>query len=110
MLLDLGLPAMTGTEFLRHMRRHEVLRRIPVIVVTGKAKVLSDEAKELAAGVLNKPFNLSELVNWIHRLMTINALPVLSGVACPAAAFFEEGAARGQAWRPLTRDQTTRRP
>jgi CheY-like chemotaxis protein len=66
-LLDLGLPAMTGTEFLRHMQCHDVLRETPVIVVSGHAEALSDEATALAAGVLKKPFDLNDLLNRVHR-------------------------------------------
>jgi CheY-like chemotaxis protein len=79
--LDLGLPAMTGTEFLRYLRSHDVLREIRVIVVTGKAEILSDEAAELAAGVLKKPFDISELLDRVYRATTSDAPQVLSGVA-----------------------------
>lgn len=33
-LLDLNMPIMNGLEFLRHVKQHEHLRRIPVVVLT----------------------------------------------------------------------------
>lgn len=69
-ILDLGLPAMTGTEFLRYMRCQDVLRETPVVVVTGKSEILSHGATELAAGVLRKPFDMSELLDLVHRSTT----------------------------------------
>jgi DNA-binding response OmpR family regulator len=80
-LLDLGLPAITGAEFLRYMHRHAGLRGIPVIVVTGECGSVSDEVTELAASVLNKPFDLSELLDRVHRSTSSGAPQVLSGVA-----------------------------
>jgi CheY-like chemotaxis protein len=80
-LLDLVLPAMTGTQFLRHVHSHNVLRGIPVIVVTGQPEMLSHEAKELAAGVLKKPFDVSDLLDRVHRLTNNNLPPALNSIA-----------------------------
>jgi len=80
-LLDLGLPAVTGMELLRYMRRHEGLRDIPVIVVTCESGSLADQVTELAASVLIKPFDLSELLDRVHRSTTSDAPQLLSGVA-----------------------------
>lgn len=80
-LLDLGLPAMTGTEFLRHMHSQAVLRETPVIVVTGKAETLSGEVTELAASVVKKPFDMNELLDQVYRSMAGDAPLVQSGIA-----------------------------
>ena len=50
-------------------------------MVTGKAEILSDEAAALAAGVLKKPFDISELLDRVYRATTSDAPQVLSGVA-----------------------------
>ena len=48
-LLDISLPEMDGTEVLAWIRKHERLRRVPVIALTAHA-MSGDRDKFLAAG------------------------------------------------------------
>jgi CheY-like chemotaxis protein len=62
-LLDLNMPGMGGKEFLRHMKSHEDLCSIPVVVLT-----TSDSETDVrecyeshAAGYIQKPTSATEL-------------------------------------------------
>lgn len=48
-LLDISLPEMDGTEVLAWMRRHDVLRHVPVIALTAHA-MAGDREKYLSIG------------------------------------------------------------
>jgi len=48
-ILDIWLPGMDGVEVLKRVRRHEHLRRIPVLALTANA-MLGDREKYLSAG------------------------------------------------------------
>jgi CheY-like chemotaxis protein len=48
-LLDLNLPRMDGREVLEHVKGHEVLRRIPVVVMT-TSRAAQDIARSYALG------------------------------------------------------------
>jgi DNA-binding response OmpR family regulator len=67
-VLDLGLPRMTGSEFLRRLRGRASLVTTPVIVVSGQPAELSQEATALADGFLQKPVDLSQLM---HQLRVV---------------------------------------
>jgi two-component system chemotaxis response regulator CheY len=57
-ITDLVMPEMTGLELLGYIRRHETLRRIPVIMLTSQGDE-TDRRKAMALGVndyLVKPF------------------------------------------------------
>jgi CheY-like chemotaxis protein len=55
-LLDLGMPHMTGWQFRDLQKRHAALAQIPVIVMTGSKPLGID-----AAGILEKPFAVEAL-------------------------------------------------
>ena len=70
MLLDLHLPDGSGLELLRELRARTATRAFPVIVLTaeGEERVLQ-EAEDLGAGLLTKPFSPSKLTARIATLL-----------------------------------------
>ncbi len=70
-LLDLDLPSMCGLAVARQIAADPGLRRIPVIILTGRAGP-SVEGDGIAAGaraVVRKPFDLHELEALIRRTL-----------------------------------------
>ena len=65
-LLDVGLPRMGGEEFLEHLRARRLLPRLPVVVISGSADMLSQKIRELADCVLRKPFDVALLLDVAH--------------------------------------------
>jgi CheY-like chemotaxis protein len=62
LLLDLNLPRMDGREVLEHVKGHEVLRRIPVVVMT-TSRAAEDVTRSYALGAnafINKSADLDE--------------------------------------------------
>lgn len=84
-LLDLGLPGVSGSEILVMMREDERLRDVPVVVITAHAHLVEmlPVAPQL---VLIKPVNIEQLSNLILRICptekSMDSLPwdVLTGV------------------------------
>ena len=72
-LLDLGLPRMSGATFLEYLRAHPSLGDTPVIVVSGQAEALAPRVGRLADGVLRKPFDVTELTARVHDATTPQA-------------------------------------
>lgn len=68
-LLDLGLPRMSGSEFLTRLRGNPGLRETPVLVVSAQA--VSEGVAALADGILRKPFDLIELMERIDQAATV---------------------------------------
>nr|QCO92909.1 hypothetical protein [uncultured bacterium]QCO92927.1 hypothetical protein [uncultured bacterium] len=71
-LLDLQMPEMDGFGVLEHMREHENMRKIPVIVVTGKVLTEEDMTRlnRGVATVLEKGlFSLDETVEHINAAL-----------------------------------------
>ena len=72
-LTDINMPQMDGEEFVRRLSEHEVLRLIPVLVIstdrTDKrvAKMLSMGAK----GYLKKPFMPEQLRGALEQLLGV---------------------------------------
>jgi DNA-binding response OmpR family regulator len=66
-LLDLGLPRMSGGEFLTRLRESASLRETPVIIVTAQTEALADSVTSLADGVLRKPVDLTELLERVQN-------------------------------------------
>lgn len=57
-LSDINMPEMGGIELLQEIKKHEVLRHVPVILITTEAsQARMDEAASFgAAGYIKKPF------------------------------------------------------
>ena len=66
-LLDLGLPGMSGAEILGMMRADLRLQNVPVVVITAHAHLI--EALPVAPHlVLIKPVNIQQMTNLIQRI------------------------------------------
>jgi CheY-like chemotaxis protein len=72
-LMDGGLPGLSGWDALREIRADPALARIPTLVVTGDSR--ADAAERAfaagAAGFLLKPFEMDELMRLIRGTLKI---------------------------------------
>ena len=75
-VLDLGLPLVSGGELLRRLRARPKLRKTPVIVVSGHAGRLPDAILEQVAAALRKPIDVTELIERVHE--AVGQQPVLA--------------------------------
>jgi anti-anti-sigma factor len=66
-LLDLGLPVMTGSDFRRQQRQDPALAAIPVVVLSGRAIEAQQAAGLDAAGYIEKPVSMDALLETIRR-------------------------------------------
>jgi CheY-like chemotaxis protein len=69
-LLDLNMPGMGGKEFLRQIKADEVLKQIPVVIVTtsNSERDMVDGYRLQAAGYVHKPSSLDELKQVIGEI------------------------------------------
>lgn len=79
-LLDINMPKMNGIELLREIRKDELLKSIPVIVLTtsDEERDIIDAYKYNIAGYIVKPLSLPKFVNAISVLdlyWTLSELP-----------------------------------
>src|SRR5688500_12603915 len=77
MVLDLGLPDMTGFELMEEMRKDEGLRALPVIVYTGRDLTKKEETqlKRMAKTIIVKDVRsperlLDETALFLHRVQS----------------------------------------
>jgi CheY-like chemotaxis protein len=75
-LVDHGLPDMSGLDVLEQLRTRPASRHIPVIMVSGLAHKLADGVCG-ADRILSKPFDITELVEQVNAV----ACYVRDGVA-----------------------------
>ena len=84
-LLDLGLPGVSGSEILTMMRADERLKGVPVVVITAHAHLIATLPIQPEL-VLIKPVNIEQMSNLIVKICptekTMDSLPwdVLTGV------------------------------
>lgn len=73
-LMDIGLPGMSGLEVLDRMRNDERLCRVPVIFETASA---SEHAQAMrargVAAYVRKPFDLNEVVAFVKKIAPLPA-------------------------------------
>ncbi len=75
-LLDLMLPGMDGWEIYRRMKADEMMKSIPVIIVTAKAEGIDEVLAKQVAKVddyIKKPFSLQELLQSVERVTSRKA-------------------------------------
>jgi CheY-like chemotaxis protein len=68
-LLDLSMPQMDGDEVLAQMQRDEVLRRIPVIIVSSERQRAEECLRGGAKAFLPKPIRAKELLPLVSRVL-----------------------------------------
>jgi len=69
LVLDVGLPGMSGIELYDRVQRDERLRRVPVVFETAVAREHRSEfASRGIKNVIEKPFDLDEVVRCVHKL------------------------------------------
>ena len=64
-LIDLGLPRVSGYDLLSYIRDDAALRTIPRIIITGSDK---DDTRTVADAVFRKPIDHEKLISTIRRL------------------------------------------
>jgi CheY-like chemotaxis protein len=71
-LLDLRMPDMDGVEFIRAVRNHRGLARIPIVLTTAEPEDsdLMRQAKELGvAAIVHKPWKPQELREVVQSIL-----------------------------------------
>jgi len=67
LLLDLVLPELSGADLLHEVRADQHLRDLAVVIVSGNTELLSERQLAMADAVVEKPFDIGELVSTVHR-------------------------------------------
>jgi DNA-binding response OmpR family regulator len=71
-LLDLGLPDLSGAEVLRRLKSHPDTAPIPVIIVSGEpdaAALVRDSGAHAVAAILRKPVTCQELCDVVDAVL-----------------------------------------
>ncbi len=70
--LDLNMPEMNGQQFLLELKKNELLKHIPVIILSTSAhKPTISLMKELGAhDFITKPDDFTELINQLRNVLT----------------------------------------
>jgi CheY-like chemotaxis protein len=64
--LDLALPELAGTDVLASLKRDELTREIPVIVISAFTQILPAGERKKLTYVLGKPFNIDEVLEVVQ--------------------------------------------
>jgi len=70
-LLDIAMPLMTGTEFLREQQRDPLLAAIPVVLITARDN-FDLEAAGCVVAILHKPIDLDTLLATVQQCAALN--------------------------------------
>jgi two-component system, chemotaxis family, chemotaxis protein CheY len=70
-LTDINMPNMTGLELISEMNKDEILKSIPVVMVTteGREKRIQESLEMGASGYIKKPFVPEEIKNILNSIM-----------------------------------------
>jgi PAS domain S-box-containing protein len=72
-VLDLTMPIMDGWTFRREQQAEPNVRDIPVVVISARQSHDVRDAELAPAAVLAKPFDLNELVNTVHDVLSVSS-------------------------------------
>lgn len=70
--LDLKMPGMDGAALLREIKA--IKPNMPVILITGypESEIMARALEQGPFGVMNKPFNESDIIDCVHNFLRIN--------------------------------------
>lgn len=79
LMLDYRLPSMTALDLYYRLRTIPELENVPTIIITADPLNIETRRtfKELNIAVLEKPFDLNELISFIEQAMRPEALTVI---------------------------------
>jgi two-component system, cell cycle response regulator DivK len=74
-LVDIDLPKLNGLSALRRIRKHEKMRSIPAIAITGhtQAKLRASAFSAGCCAYMTKPFKIEEIVELIEEFVSTAA-------------------------------------
>jgi CheY-like chemotaxis protein len=67
------MPIMDGWTFRREQQAEPNVRDIPVVVISARQSHDVRDAELAPAAVLAKPFDLNELVNTVHDVLSVSS-------------------------------------
>jgi two-component system KDP operon response regulator KdpE len=108
-LLDLGLPELSGLDVLRELRGSAETREVAVIVITGYSSRIAEARVAGADLVVEKPFDLDELLAAVHTAVNhpphrAEVAPVPSPLAHPHANPRPRAGHHAPTWRARRRN------
>jgi len=68
LLMDLWMPVMSGDQVLQQIRSNELLKALPVMIMSASRDGQSIAMDAGASGYIAKPFDIDELVTRVHQL------------------------------------------
>ena len=73
-LTDINMPNINGIELIKKMKEDEILKAIPVVIVTteGSEKVKKQSMDLGASALIKKPFRPEDIRNALNRIMGEN--------------------------------------
>lgn len=72
-VLDYLMPGRTGADLVRDLAAEEDLANIPVVFLTGRSDISTDELRELGvAGLIEKPFDTSTLADRLRSMAGVS--------------------------------------
>jgi PAS domain S-box-containing protein len=72
-VLDLTMPVMDGWAFRREQHAAPTVRDIPVVVISARQSHDTRDAELVPAAVIAKPFDLDELVETVHQILSVSS-------------------------------------
>ena len=74
-LLDINMPGMSGHTFIERLRAETQLTNVPVLILSGETLAPADLEAIGAQGAIQKPFDLSLLIERIRRAISPSEVP-----------------------------------
>lgn len=68
-LLDLWMPALSGDQVLRSLRKDPITKDVPVIVISASREGREIAAKAGASAFIAKPFDFDELILMVKKMI-----------------------------------------
>ncbi len=74
-LLDIAMPKLNGIEVLRQLKTNPAFKRLPIIVVSGKAAPtdLPKDCRDYVSDFFSKPFDINLLLDRIEKTLLFGA-------------------------------------